>query len=79
MNNTALTKHRIYNQLVDFSEKDLKDIAVFIDYLKYKNKVGEKKIIKLEGILKNYDIDLSSLKEFKKSTWQHLDQEFEDE
>jgi hypothetical protein len=34
------------------------------------------KVIKLEGILKDKDIDLNSLNEFKQQTWQHVDQEF---
>ncbi|MDA3915439.1 MAG: hypothetical protein PF690_00495 [Deltaproteobacteria bacterium] len=76
MNNAAITKHNIYNQLVGFSEQDLSDIANFIDFMRHKKKLGAKKVVKFEGILKNYDIDLSVLKEFKQQTWQHVDQEF---
>ncbi|MFH1147498.1 MAG: hypothetical protein V1736_07305 [Pseudomonadota bacterium] len=35
--------------------------------------------MKLKGILKDYDIDLSDLKEFKKETWKHVDEEFSGE
>ena len=34
---------------------------------------------KLEGILKGHDIDLSALKQFKQQTWQHVDQELDNE
>jgi len=39
----------------------------------------EKKVLKLQGILKGYDIDFSDLKKFKKQSWEHLEQEFNDE
>ena len=77
MNKAAITKHEIYNKLVGFSEQDLGDIANFIDFMRRKKKLGEKKVVKLEGILKVHDIDLSALKEFKKQTWKHVDQEFD--
>ena len=80
MNKAAITKHNIYNQLVGFSEQDLDAIANFIDFMRHKKKLKAKKIIVLEGILKCHnDIDLSTLKEFKQQTWQHVDQEFNDE
>ncbi|GAG86041.1 unnamed protein product [marine sediment metagenome] len=78
MNKAAITKHEIYNKLVGFSAQDLDAIANFIDFMRHKKKLGEKKIIKLEGILKGYDIDLSALKEFKQQSWKHVDQEFSD-
>ncbi len=41
--------------------------------------LGKKKVVKLEGILKGHDIDLSELKKFKQQTWKHVDQEFNNE
>jgi len=79
MNKAALTKHDIYNKLIGFTEKDLDDIVNFIDFMRHKKKLGAKKIVKLEGILKDHDIDLSALKEFKKSTWKHVEKEFDNE
>jgi len=79
MNKTAITKHEIYNKLIGFSEKDLNDIAKYIDFLSYKNQPHEKKSIKLEGILREYDIDFSDLEKFKQETWNHIDQEFSNE
>ena len=79
MNKLAITKHEIYNKLINFSENDLNDIASYIDYLRYKNQSPEKKAIKLEGVLKNYDVNFSDLKKFKQDTWKHVDQEFLDE
>ena len=76
MNKAAITKHEIYNKLIGCSEQDLDAIANFIDFMRHKKKLGEKKIIKLKGILKGYDIDLSVLKEFKQQSWKHVDQEF---
>lgn len=79
MNKAAITKHEIYNKLVGFTEQDLSDIANFIDFIRHKNKIKDKQIVKLEGILKDQDIDLSILKKFKKNTWEHVDREFETE
>jgi predicted nucleotidyltransferase len=79
MNKTAITKHEIYNKLVGFSEQDLSDIAAFIDFMRHKKKMGAKKVVKLEGILKGHDIDLATLKTFKKQTWEHVDREFGNE
>ena len=78
MNKAAITKHEIYNKLAGFSEQDLDAIANFIDFMRHKKKLGAKKVIKLEGILKDHDIDFSDLKKFKQQTWQHVDQEFSD-
>jgi hypothetical protein len=59
MNKIAIAKHEIYNNLPDFSEQELSYLANFIDFMRYKKNIGQKKIIKLEGSLKGYDIDLS--------------------
>jgi len=77
MNKAAITKHEIFNKLVGFTEQDLIDIENFIDFMRHKKKLKEKKIVKLEGILKDRDIDFSVLKELKKNTWEHVGQEFE--
>lgn len=77
MNKAAITKHEIYNKLVGFSEQDLSDIANFIDFMRHKKQLEVKKVVKLEGILKEHDIDLSALKALKKQTWQHVDQELD--
>jgi hypothetical protein len=79
MNKEAITKHNIYNKLVGFSEQDLGDIANFIDFMRHKKNLAKKKVVKLEGILKKHDIELSYLKEFKKKSWQHVDHEFDHE
>ena len=76
MSKAAITKTKIYNKLTGFSEQDLDAIANFIDFMRHKQKLEAKKIIKLEGILKGYDIDFSDLKKFKQQTWKHVDQEF---
>ncbi len=76
MNKAALTKHEIYNKLFGFTEHDLDAIANFIDFTRHKKKLETKKVFKLEGILKDHDIDFSDLKEFKQQTWKHVDQEF---
>ena len=77
MNKAAITKHEIYNKLVGFSEQDLSDIVNFIDFMRHKKKLSAKKIVKLGGILKGHDIDLSALKEFKQQTWRHVDEELD--
>jgi len=75
MNKKALTKHDIYSKLIGFSEQDLHVIAGFIDSMRQKKQLESKKLLKLEGILKGYDIDFSELKEFRERTWQHVEQE----
>jgi len=79
MNKSALTKHQIYNNLSGLNEQDLGDIAKFIDFMRYKKQIDKKKTIQLQGILKGCEIDFSCLKEFKKNTWEHLEQEFDNE
>ena len=78
MNKAAITKHNIYNKLIGFTEQDLSTIANFIDFMRHKKKLEEKKVLKLQGILKDYDIDFSDLKKFKKQAWKHVEQEFSD-
>ena len=77
MNKAAITKHDIYHKLIGFTEQDLSAIANFIDFMIHKKQL-EKKVLKLQGILKDYDIDFSDLKKFKKQTWEHVEQEFSD-
>ena len=80
MNKAALKKHEIYNKLAELTkEHELTNIADYIDFMRYKQQIEEKKIIKLEGILKGYNIDLSDLKEFREKTWKHVDEESSDE
>lgn len=78
MDRTALKKHEIYSKLSELSEQELGTIADFIDFMRQKKKVEEKEVIQFEGILKNYDIDLSDLRKFKEETWKHVDEEFLD-
>ena len=78
MNNAAITKHEIYNKLAGFSEQDLSAIANFIDFMRHKKQLEEKKVLKLQGILKGYNIDLSDLKKLKKETWKHIENELSD-
>ena len=77
MNKAALTKHKIYNKLVGFNEQDLCSIADFIDFMRYKKKLGAKKVVTLEGILKDHNIDLSVLKAFKQQTWENVERKFD--
>ena len=78
MNKAAITKHDIYNKLIGFTEQDLSAIANFIDFMRHKKQLEEKKVLKLQGILKGCNIDFSDLKKFKKQAWGHLEQEFND-
>lgn len=75
MNKTALKKHEIYNKLTGFSEQELVTIVDYIDFMRQKKQIEEKKTIKLKGILKDYNIDFSDLKKFKGETWKHVDKE----
>jgi len=75
MDKAALKKHEIYNKLTELTEQELGTVADFIDFMRYKKQLEDKKVIKLEGILKGYDIDFSDLKKFKEETWKHVDEE----
>ncbi|MGA1824105.1 MAG: hypothetical protein ACMUIP_05510 [bacterium] len=75
MNKAAIKKHEIYNNLSGLTERELLNIADYIDFIRYKQRLGEKKIIKLGGILKDCDIDFSDLKEFREKTWKHVEEE----
>jgi len=75
MNRTAMAKYEIYNKLIGFREHDLIAIADFVDFLRQKKQVESKKTIRLEGILKGYDLDCADLKTFRKQTWNHVEQE----
>ena len=79
MNKTALIKGEICNKLTGLTEYELATFISFIDFMRYKKEPDEKKIIKLEGIIKDHPIDFSDLKKFRKETWKHLDDEFENE
>ena len=76
MDKAGLKKHEIYNKLTELTEKELGSIADYIDFVKHKKQLEEKKIVKLEGILKGYDINFSDLKKFKEETWKHVKEEF---
>jgi len=75
MNKEAIAKHEIYHKLSGFSEQDLHAIVNFIDSMRHQRNLEEKKVMKLEGILKGYDIDFSGLRELKEETWKHVDEE----
>jgi hypothetical protein len=75
MDNEAIKKHEIYHKLTELSEQELGAIIEFIDFMRHKKKVADKKNIKLKGILKGYDIDFSDLKKFKENTWKHVEEE----
>jgi hypothetical protein len=79
MNKAAITKHEIYNKLSGFSEKDLASIGNFVDFMRQQKNLKRNNLLKLQGILKNHDIDLSDLKHFKNQSWKHVDEEFADE
>ena len=79
MNKSALQKHEIYNKLTDLGEKELEDIANYIDFMRHKKHIEEKKIIKLEGVLKGYNIELSDLKKLREETWNHVEEETSNE
>ena len=76
MNKEAIAKHDIYHKLSGFSEQDLYAIVNFIDFMRQKKNLEEKKVIKLKGILKGHNIDFSDLETFKKETWKHVDEEY---
>jgi hypothetical protein len=80
MNEAALKKHAIYGKLSRLSGAELNSVADFIDFVQHKKQqTPKKKVIKLHGILADYDLDLAGLKEFKKKSWKHLEGEFENE
>ena len=76
MNNSiALHKHDIYAKLTGLNDRDLQAIAEYVDFMRHKNKLGKEKILRLQGILKDQQINFSALKKFRQKTWNHLDKE----
>jgi hypothetical protein len=80
MNEAALIRHEIYGKLTGLSEAELNSVADFIDFVQHKKQRPlKKKIIKLQGVLTGYDLEVSNLKKFKEESWRHLEGEFKDE
>lgn len=80
MNQAALIKHEIYGKLSQLSKAELNSVAEFIDFVQHKKQQPQKKkILKLQGILADYDIDLKGVKKLKEESWQHLEGEFANE
>ncbi len=80
MNEAALKKHEIYGKLMRLSGQELHSVADFIDFVQYKKQPSrKKKVTKLQGILADYDLNLSGLKKIKEESWRHLEGEFENE
>ena len=76
MNKEAYTQHEIYNMLRGLTEPELVSIADFIRFLLHKKQPrDEGKILKMEGTLKGYDIDLEDLKKLRQQCWKHVDEE----
>lgn len=61
--------------MTQLTEQELGSIVDYIDFVRHKKMLEDKKVIKLEGILKGYDINFSDLKKFKKETWKHVEEE----
>jgi len=66
----------LYNKSAGFSEKDLASIADFVDFMRQQKNLKSKELLKRQGVLRNDDIDLSDLKQFKDQSWKHVDQEY---
>jgi hypothetical protein len=75
MSKSALIKHEIYNKLCNLSDQELGAIASYIDQIRGKKGIEKENIFKMEGILKDYDIDLSGLNKMRRETWKHVDEE----
>ncbi len=73
----TLKKREIYNKLAEFTDQELTTIITFIDFIRYQHtgRAETRKIMKLEGILKDYTIDVSDLKNLRKQIWEHVDEE----
>ena len=80
MNEAAMKQPEILNKLKNLSGKELGSVADFIDFMQYRKKQSSKeKIVKLQGILKEYTFDPDDLKTLRKQSWMHLEEEFKDE
>lgn len=80
MNKAAIIKHEIYGKLAKMSGAELNSVADFIDFVQHKKqRAQKKKLIKLQGVLAGYDLDLNDLKKHRKQSWEHLEKEFGDE
>ncbi len=80
MNEAALIRHEIYGKLTGLTGSELNSVADFIDFVQHKKqRPSKKKIIKLQGVLKDYDLEVFNLKKIKEDSWSHLEGELKDE
>ncbi len=77
MNNLAAKKLDLYTYIETIDEKSIDSI---IEYIKGLVK-GKKIMIQLNGRIKDYKFDYNKndLKEIRNQTWQHLENEFNNE
>jgi len=76
MNKEAIAKHDIYRKLHGFSEQDLQGIADFIDFMRCRKQLEDKKLLRLKSLIEGHDIDFADLHSFKEGTWRHVEEEF---
>ena len=78
MNQAALKKHEIYHRILEFPERDLNELLLFLDFLQFRHRGQDQPILHLEGVLQGSTIDFSDLQRFKHDTWKHVEEECRD-
>lgn len=79
MNTIALKKHEIYNNLDRLDEKGLESLADFARFLVEKKHKGDDTLLKLQGIISEYNVDLSLLKKFRMKSLKHIEKKIANE
>ncbi|MFQ5641764.1 MAG: hypothetical protein ACE5IR_27630 [bacterium] len=72
---SQITPHKVYEALKSLPDESLEKVWEFIEFVRYSQKNNDRSgIIKLGGILAEFDIDISEddIAEARKEMWQHL-------
>ena len=79
MQSTTTTAHHIFEQIKTLPNDSLDELATYVDFLRFKARQAEDaepaekplRVIKLGGLLKGYDVDVSPerLAEIRREMW----------
>ncbi len=83
MQSTTTTPQQLFEQIKALPSDSLSELATYVDYLRFKTRKtedaepGEKplRIVKLGGLLKGYDVDVSpeQLVEVRRDMWRKFE------
>lgn len=75
MQNGTVIHQEIYQALQSLPTESLKEVWQFIEFIRFKkNEVAEARVIKLRGLLSNYNVDFSeeAISQARGEVWHNL-------